>query len=182
MRSHILTAVVAAASLTVLCAPQAIAADSGASHDQVFLQQAHQGNLAEILAGKDAEHHATTVCVKDVGKTLVRDHSKLDASVRKLAAETNTTLPSAPTTAQQKQLKAVQAKAGSSAYDMAWLKVQEVAHRTTLAGIDNEIAHGKNGRVVAAAREARPVVAMHLAMVRNGVCDTSPQTHSGNSN
>ncbi|MFI2642102.1 DUF4142 domain-containing protein [Streptomyces sp. NPDC018610] len=177
MRSYTVAVVAAAASLTGLCAPQVFAAASGATQDQTFLVQAHQGNLAEIAAGKDAGRHATTTCVINVGKTLVRDHTKLDASVRKLAAETNTTLPSTPTAAQRQQLKAVQAKAGGSAYDTAWLKVQDTAHRKTLTLIDKEIAQGKNSSVVAAARSARPVVAMHLNMVRGGVCHTNLQHH-----
>ncbi|MFQ6147165.1 DUF4142 domain-containing protein [Streptomyces seoulensis] len=184
MRSHTLAAVVAAASLTGLCAPQVFAAASDTSQDQTsqdqtFLVQVHQGNLAEIAAGKDAGTHATTACVKDVGRTLVRDHTKLDASVRKLAAETNTTLPTQPTAAQQQQLKAVQAEAGGSAYDAAWLKAQDAAHRKTLVVIDKEISQGRNSGVVAAARSARPVVAMHLDMVRDGVCDTNPAHHGG---
>ncbi|MCK8678525.1 DUF4142 domain-containing protein [Streptomyces lichenis] len=177
MRSHLLTSAVAAAALTGLCAP-AFAAAPGATQDQTFLVQSHQGNLAEIAAGKDAGKHATTTCVKVVGKALVRDHTKLDTAVRKLAADTNTALPTAPTAAQQKQLKAVQAKAGSAAYDTAWLKAQDAAHRKTLAVIDKEIDQGSNDSAVAAARSARPVVAMHLDMVRDGTCDTMAGHHT----
>ncbi|MGW1728000.1 DUF4142 domain-containing protein [Streptomyces sp. NPDC002306] len=181
MRRYTLVTLVAAASLAGLSAPQAIAAASPASQDHAFLMQVHQGNLAEIAAGRDAGKHATTACVKNAGQTLVLDHTKLDASVRKLADKTHTKLPSAPSAAQQKALKAVQSKAGSSAYDQAWLKAQDGAHRKALAAIDQEIAHGTNAGVVAAARTARPVVAMHLNMVRDGVCHQAPHSthHKG---
>ncbi|MGW0549461.1 DUF4142 domain-containing protein [Streptomyces altiplanensis] len=138
--------------------------------DSMFVKAAHQGNLAEIAAGQDARKNATTACVKKVGAVLVRDHTKLDADVKALAAKLNVTLPGSPTPEQKKQLAAVRAKAGTPAYDKAWLKVQEAAHTATLALIDKELSVGKNAEVKAAARSARPVVAMHLAMVRGGVC------------
>ncbi|MGW1728231.1 DUF4142 domain-containing protein [Streptomyces sp. NPDC002306] len=181
MRRYTLATLVAAASLAGLSAPHATAAASPTNQDHTFLVQAHQGNLAEIAAGKDAGKHAKSACVKRAGQTWVIDHIKLDASVRKLADKTHTKLPSAPSAAQQEALKAVQSKAGSSAYDQAWLKAQDGAHRKTLAAIDQEIKHGTNTGVVAAARTARPMVAMHLAMVRDGVCHQAPHTshHAG---
>ncbi|MFJ8209787.1 DUF4142 domain-containing protein [Streptomyces sp. NPDC096033] len=63
-----------------------------------------------------------------------------------------------------------QGKAGTPGYDMAWLRAQADAHQATLKTIDDEIANGDDARVVAAAKDARPVVAMHLDMVRGGTC------------
>ncbi|MGW0335802.1 DUF4142 domain-containing protein [Streptomyces sp. NPDC003011] len=54
----------------------------------------------------------------------------------------------------------------------AWLKTQEAAHTKTLALIDSELNTGRNTEVKAPARAARPVVAMHLDMVRGGTCHT----------
>ncbi|MEU6406394.1 DUF4142 domain-containing protein [Streptomyces sp. NPDC046985] len=171
MRRYTLPIVLAAAALTGLSAPQTFAASPSASRqDQSFLVQAHQGNLAEIAAGKDAQAHATTACVKKAGETWVRDHTKLDASVQKLAAATGTKLPSKPSAADREQFAAVQAKAGTAAYDKAWLKLGDAGHRKTLDAVDKEIRDGKNSKVVAGARAARPVVVMHLNMIRGGVC------------
>ncbi|MFD6361811.1 DUF4142 domain-containing protein [Streptomyces roseolus] len=170
MRGRLLATAVAAVALSGISAPQALA-DAGVSgQDEMFLMQAHQGNLAEIAAGHDARKGATSACVKHVGAALVRDHTKLDADVKMLADKLNVTLPTSPSAEQKKELAAVQAKAGSPAYDAAWLTAQDAAHRKTLALIDQEIKAGKNTEVVAAARTARPVVAMHLDMVRGGIC------------
>ncbi|MFF3342789.1 DUF4142 domain-containing protein [Streptomyces flavidovirens] len=169
MRKRLLSAAVMAVALSGISAPQAFAGGVSAQ-DEMFLMQAHQGNLAEIAAGNDAQKHATTDCVKHVGTVLVRDHSKLDADVKMLAGKLNVTLPGSPSPEQRKELAAVQAKAGSPAYDAAWLTTQDAAHRKTLALIDQELKAGKNAEVKAAARSARPVVAMHLDMVRGGTC------------
>jgi putative membrane protein len=168
MRRRLLTAAVVMA-LSGISTPQAFAAEVSAQ-DEMLVMRAHQGNLAEIAAGQDARKHATTDCVKRAGAVLVRDHSKLDADLRALAGALGVTLPGSPSAEQKKALAAVRAKAGGPAYDAAWLASQDAAHRKTLALIDQELTAGTNAEVKAAARAARPVVAMHLDMVRGGVC------------
>ncbi|MCZ1004142.1 DUF4142 domain-containing protein [Streptomyces mirabilis] len=171
MRSRLLTVAVFAGAITGLCAPQALSVPSVlGQQDTVFITMAHQSNLAEIAAGQDAQKNATTSCVKEVGATLVRDHKKLDASLSTLAKNESVPLPTAPSAEQQATLKSVQAKAGTPDYDKAWLTAQEAGHKKALALIDEEISKGQAASVIAAARGARPVVAMHLEMVKGGTC------------
>ncbi|MDN3296924.1 DUF4142 domain-containing protein [Streptomyces ficellus] len=170
-------------ALTGIAAGPAFAGGTDTATDSAFLRAAHQGNLAEIAAGQDAQKNATTACVKKVGAVLVRDHTKLDADTKALANKLGVDLPVAPTKEQQEKLAEVMAKAGTKAYDAAWLRVQAAAHEKTLARIDNQIAHGKNAQITAAAKAARPVVAMHLDMVRGGECRAghAPKAiHAGN--
>jgi len=181
MRLSVIPSTALVAAAVFLGAPQAVAAGVG-EQDRMFVKAAHQGNLAEIAAGQDAQQHATTSCVKAVGGVLVRDHGKLDADVKALAEKLGVALPSQPTPEDQQKLKDVQAKAGTPAYDAAWLAAQEAAHTKTLALIDQELQTGKNSEVFAAAKSARPIVAMHLDMVRGGTCHAAkaPTTvHAG---
>ncbi|MET9468006.1 DUF4142 domain-containing protein [Streptomyces sp. NPDC006544] len=167
-RLLIIAALVAAAS--GVCGPAAMAAGPSGYQDSTYVRSAHQGNLAEIAAGSDARTNATTSCVKDVGAKLVTDHQKLDTDLKALAAQSEMTLPTTPTAEQQQKLKAVQDKAGSAGYDQAWLADQEAAHTKTLALIDTQIRAGTDPAVTQSAEKARPVVAMHLDMVRGGTC------------
>ncbi|MEU2116096.1 DUF4142 domain-containing protein [Streptomyces sp. NPDC016459] len=177
MRVTRLTSVAALViAVSAAAGPYAVAAPVS-DQDTTFTKAAHQGNLAEIAAGQDAQANATSACVKEVGRVLVRDHGKLDADVKALAAKLGVTLPGAPTAEQKAELAAVRAKAGTPAYDAAWLKGQEAAHTKTLALIDTELHTGKNAEVMAAARAARPVVAMHLDMVRGGTCHAGKDAH-----
>ncbi|MEU7301477.1 DUF4142 domain-containing protein [Streptomyces sp. NPDC007206] len=176
----------AALTLTAICGVTLAAAPAFAAgtstQDTSFVRAAHQGNLAEIAAGKDAENHATTECVRQVAAKFVTDHTKLDKDVRALAGKLNVSLPSGPSAEQRQSLAAVQGKAGTSAYDTAWLKLQSAAHTKTLAMIDQEISSGSNSAAVAAAKAARPVVKMHLSMVSGGTCHTpgaSTAVHAG---
>ncbi|WP_051806703.1 DUF4142 domain-containing protein [Streptomyces sp. NRRL F-2664] len=169
MSRWLTTAALVAALAGAGLAPAAAAPAPGSS-DAEFVRVSHQGNLAEIAAGQDAQKHASSTCVKDVGAALVRDHTKLDAELSALAKKGNVTLPAAPTQEQQAVLKGVQAKAGSLQYDKAWLTAQEAAHTKTLALIDKQISQGTDAETTAAAKKSRPVVAMHLDMVRGGTC------------
>ncbi|MFF4328774.1 DUF4142 domain-containing protein [Streptomyces sp. NPDC001591] len=172
-RMRMLAMAATAAAVTGMCAPAALAGASTGDQDSTYVTSAHQGNLAEIAAGQDAQKNAVTSCVKEVGLKLIADHQKLDTDLKAVAAKADMTLPTAPTAAQQQELKAVQLKAGTAGYDSAWLASQEAAHRKTLALIDTQIRTGSNAAVTDAAQKARPIVAMHLDMVRGGMCHTS---------
>jgi putative membrane protein len=176
----------AALTLTAICGVMPAAAPAFAAgpstQDTSFLRAAHQGNLAEIAAGKDAANHATTDCVRQVAAKFVTDHTKLDSDVRALARKLNVSLPGGPSAEQRRSLAAVQGKAGTSGYDAAWLKLQSAAHTKTLAMIDREISGGSDSAAVAAAKAARPVVRMHLDMVSGGTCHkpgASTAVHAG---
>ncbi|GAA2443256.1 DUF4142 domain-containing protein [Streptomyces macrosporus] len=170
---HWTSTTVAALTLVGASVAPAVAVEQVGEQDSTFLKAAHQGNLAEIAAGRDARENAETACVRNVGATLIRDHTRLDAQGKALAEKFGVALPTAPTPEQQRQLADVRARAGTAAYDRAWLRVQAASHEKTLALIDQEIRAGQNPEVKAAARAARPVVAMHLEMVRGGTCRAS---------
>ncbi|MET9696798.1 DUF4142 domain-containing protein [Streptomyces sp. NPDC006529] len=170
MRTRRLIIGVCTAALACSGVSVATAAPDPGSADAYFVQGAHQSNLAEIAAGQDAQKNATTDCVKQVGAALVRDHTKLDADLSALAEKGNVTLSQTPTREQQNTLADVRAKAGSKGYDTAWLATQEAGHSKTLTMIDQQINQGKDSETVTAAKKARPVVVMHLDMVRGGTC------------
>ncbi|MFD3938037.1 DUF4142 domain-containing protein [Streptomyces sp. NPDC058618] len=170
MRARVLTIAVFTASLACSGVSAVTAAPAPGSADARFVQMAHQSNLAEIAAGQDAQKNATTTCVKQAGATLVSDHTKLDAELSALAKKGDVSLPGAPTREQQATLADVRSKAGSPDYDKAWLMAQEAGHAKTLTLIDQQISQGQDTETTTAAKKARPVVAMHLDMVRGGTC------------
>ncbi|MEU2872608.1 DUF4142 domain-containing protein [Streptomyces olivoreticuli] len=164
MRHRAGTAVVALA-LATAAAGTALATDC--EHDEAFLTAAHQGNMAEIAAGKDAGRHAVMRCTKETGEVIVSDHTRMDESLRALAKRLKVTLPAATTAEQQQEMKDIQKRAGTRDYDKVWLKAQETGHVQVLKLIDGEVKTGKDQEVQEAARAARPFVAHHLDLVRD---------------
>ena len=145
------------------------AANRSATHlsaqDRHFLIAAHQGNLAEIAAGHVALAKSHNAKVRQIAQTLIADHLRLDAGVQQAAAAHHVARPTMPTRQQREELAVVSRKSGG-AFDHAWLKLQEKSHLQTLAIIHRELTHGCAPDVKATARTAKPVVRMHLDMVR----------------
>jgi putative membrane protein len=147
------------------------------AQDRAFLVAAHQSNLAEIQAGQVAQQKATTDVVREHGQIFIRDHTRLDASLRQKAQALGVSLPSQPSSAQRAQLAAVSAKSGS-AFDAAWLNQQLISHRATLALGNTELAQGSDPNAKAVATASAPVVQAHLAMLEQAT-GTSPTGVNG---
>lgn len=145
-----------AAGATTTTAPNA--------QDRAWLVAAHQSNLTEIAAGKAAQQKATSSVVREHGELFIRDHTRLDSSLQKVAADLGVQLPGAPNAAQQATLASVSAKSGA-AFDSAWLTSQLAGHRAAKAAGATELAAGSDATVLAAAKTAAPVVQTHLTML-----------------
>jgi putative membrane protein len=136
--------------------------------DRTFLVRAHQGNLAEIAAGRLALAKSQNTDVRHIARRLIADHTKLDAQIRAAAKRYHVTLPTQPSAKQMRQLKQVAHRSGH-AFDRAWLRLQEKSHVQTLALIHREVHHGCSADVRKLARTAAPVVREHLVMVRKAL-------------
>ncbi len=162
--------VIAAAGLAALAVAGPAPSAAAARGDAAFLVAVHQANLAEISASENAKANSADPCVRDVADTLIRDHRRLDAAGAALASQLGVALPGAPNPDERRMLAELVAATGTPQFDAKWLAAQVTAHEQALKLIDDEIAHGANPEVVGAAKTARPVVVMHLSLVRGGVC------------
>ena len=153
-----------------LASGTAVAAPS--SQDRAFLVAAHQNNLTEIEAGKAALQKSRNDVVRRHGQLFIRDHTRLDADLRKVAGDLDVDLPSRPSAAQRATLASVSAKSGS-AFDAAWLASQLAGHRQAKADGQRELAQGSDARVKQLARAAAPVIQMHLDMLEEATGSVS---------
>jgi len=157
-----------AGAATLACATvglfSGIAAAAPSGQDRTFLVAAHQSNLTEIAAGKAALQKSSNGVVRRHGQLFIRDHTRLDADLRKVADDLDVDLPSQPSAAQRATLASVSAKSGS-AFDAAWLSSQLAGHRQAKAAGQRELAQGSDARVKQLATAAAPVIQMHLDML-----------------
>ncbi|MFD8527971.1 DUF4142 domain-containing protein [Streptosporangium canum] len=157
----------AASALTPTPAPRPTSTSTSpgesrvSAQDRQFLVQAHQGNLAEIAAGKAAQSKGKAGSVRSIGAMLVADHTKLDKKLQQVAQRLQVTLPTQPTARQQTKAKELAALSGTE-FDKAWTKTMIYGHRATLAAIKKEIADGSAPQVKALARASQPVIQEHL--------------------
>jgi putative membrane protein len=141
-----------------------------AVQDRRYLIRAHQSNLAEIIAGEDAQRKATSAAVRAAGRRFVADHRALDTVVQRLAEAGNVTLPTTPSQSQRAALARVASQRGV-AYDRAWLRQQMASHEASVALVNEEIANGEVPGVVASARNAKPVILGHMDLLDAAAAD-----------
>ena len=150
----------------------ATTAAAPSAQDKSFLIAAHQSNLAEIAAGQAAQQKATTSVVRQHGQIFIRDHTRLDTTVKQVAQSLGVDLPTTPNAEQQATLKSVSAKSGA-AFDQAWLTSQLASHVASLAGGTKELQQGTDPTVKNVASTSAPVIKEHLAMLQQAT-GTSP--------
>ncbi|QYC41244.1 hypothetical protein Nocox_18175 [Nonomuraea coxensis DSM 45129] len=172
MRTRRLTLLLAAAALvgcgtvptnTAGVAPQTTAPPSDL--DKTWLRTIHQGNMAEVQAGRLAEAKGTTKQVKSIGKMLVDDHTALDVKVTQLAGRLGVDLPTSPT-ADQKELSTKLREDTGADFDQDFVAGMTKAHTAAIRATKQQIDKGTSQEVVALAKEAEPQLKEHLAALR----------------
>ncbi|MCW2881305.1 MAG: hypothetical protein JWQ95_5405 [Sphaerisporangium sp.] len=129
--------------------------------DRHFLRQAHQGNLAEIAAGKTAQDKGESDTVRSIGAILVADHTKLDTSLKRTARRLGVSLPSEPSAEQKAEHERLASLSGS-AFDRAWITAMIEGHRGALGLGRQELQTGSSPDVKGVAESSAPVIQGHL--------------------
>ncbi|WP_204300161.1 DUF4142 domain-containing protein [Actinoplanes campanulatus] len=120
--------VMAAAVLAALPVTAATAAPARpVSPEAEFLIAAHQGNLAQITAGRLAARKGEVGSVRKLGKRFVAYHRKLDAQVRAAAEALEVRLPAEPNSEQLTLNEQYQATSGR-AFDTLFVSTQISAY------------------------------------------------------
>lgn len=94
-----------------------------ASPEAEFLIAAHQGNLAQIKAGKLAARKAENPAVRKLGKRFASYHKKLDSQVRAVSEALDVNLPDEPNS-EQLQLAEQYRVASATEFDILFLNTQ----------------------------------------------------------
>jgi putative membrane protein len=173
-----------AAAALMLVGPAAVAQAAGTSkhvskQDVAFLRAAHQSNLFEIQTGKLAERKGKSAEVRELGRMFVKDHTKLDADLKKVAKRLGVDLPSRPNT-EQRALAARLSKLSGSAFDKAWLDGQIVQHRKAKANGERELTKGSNKYAIGVAKKSAPVIKKHLKELRDTRADYNSKKQKDN--
>lgn len=163
MTSILRRCIITCAALTLSVAGTVPAFAGGTAlnaQDKAYLVGAHQTNLAEIATGKLAQSKGGSDRIKELGAMLVSDHTKLDASLRKVAAGVNVSLPKVPN-AQQRALGEKLAASSVDDFDALFVSGQLTGHVKAMALGKAELSGGSDPAVTKDAEAAAPVIAKH---------------------
>lgn len=138
-----------------------IAAASAADKaEQKFMQNAIQGNLAEIQMGQLAQQKAQSADVKSYGEMLVTDHSAANDQAKKIAETIGMTPPAEPS-AKQKSMYDKMSKLSGAEFDRAFAKEMVADHKKDISEYKRESAK-KNSPVADLAKQTLPTLQKHL--------------------
>jgi putative membrane protein len=184
---------VAASFLALLwCAPAASArSDSAASKpsarttghvmsDAEFAKAAAQGGLAEVKLGELAETKGTAQSVKDFGKRMVTDHSRLDGELKTAANTGKLTLPT-ELSAKDQALYDHLSKLSGSAFDRAYARDMVHDHIADIAAFRTEAKDGKDTSLKNFASKSLPTLEEHLNLAREMRHEVAPAKTTGTS-
>lgn len=135
-------------------------------HEQQFLTQMAQGDIAEIELGKLAQQKGTTAAIRDFGARMVRDHTTLDNQVKQLAAQMQVTLPTSLTSNQAQQKTNLERMSGK-AFDTAYLDTMLSDHQMDVQLVQQEAESTSNPQVKTLAEQTLPILEDHLRIAEN---------------
>ncbi len=97
-----------------------------------FAKEAAEGGMMEVKLGNIAEKNAGSQSVKDFGKMMADDHSKINDNLKDLAAKKNVTLPTTVTDDQQKDIDKLSKKTGND-FDKDYVSMMIDDHKKDIA-------------------------------------------------
>lgn len=131
-----------------------------------FLVTAAQINLGEIELGTLAEQKGNNQAIRDFGKRMVEDHSKLEARLQELAKTKGVTLPTQAGPSVASLRSQFSADSGKQ-FDQAYLQHMLAGHKEAINEFENEIEHGQNAAYKSYAENALPVIQDHIRIAED---------------
>ncbi len=160
--------------------PSAQRHSSTATSDSEFLKKAASSGMMEVELGQLAEQKGFSDRVKRIGQRLVRDHSKANDKLKKVAASAGVTLPSEMDAQHKEHVDHLQGLSGAE-FDKAFLEMQAEHHREDIAEFNNAAKTGQNADVRQFASKTVPVLEKHLRMIEGGQGAAAREETTGSS-
>lgn len=159
-----------AVGVAVASQPQAGSQQQGrqplSALDREFLTVIRFANLWEIPMGRLAVERSDSQRVREVGKVLAEDHTKLDVTVKQLAGDFGVRLPDEPTSSQRGWIADIESKDGE-AFDVAFADRLRAAHGTVF-GLVAEVRAGTRNTVIRDfAQQANEIVMKHMTLLES---------------
>ena len=142
--------------------------------DAQFAKAAAEGGMAEVKLGQLAEEKGDSQVVKDFGKRMVDDHTKIGDELKSTAAADKLTLPT-ELNAHDQAVYDHLSKLSGSAFDRAYARDMVHDHIADIGAFKTEVKDGKNTGIKTFASNALPTLEEHLKLARTMEHDVYPK-------
>lgn len=130
------------------------------AQDKMFADAAAKGGMMEVMLGELAGTNGSNAMVKELGKTIVTDHTKANEELKSWATTTGYTLPTAMDADQQKMVDDLKMKMGAD-FDKAYTDMMVTDHKKDIEAFKKESMEG-TGDLKAFATKVLPTLEGHL--------------------
>ena len=137
------------------------ASDSGAN--QVFVNHAATGGMAEVEMGKLAGAKASSPDVKKFAEQMVSDHTKANEELEKIATGKSLKVPTALDAEHKAKLETLSKKTGAE-FDKAYMQAQVSGHEKMQQLLSDEAKNSKDADLKTFAEKTLPTVKEHYQM------------------
>jgi len=133
--------------------------------DEDFLKDAAQGSMTEVKLGQLAEDKGSSDEVKNFGKRMVEDHSKVNEELKDIATREKMKLPTELSKKNQKTYERLSELSGE-AFDHAYARGVVRDQQSNITAFRQEASGGQNQAIKKFASETLPTLENHLKMAR----------------
>jgi putative membrane protein len=134
--------------------------------DRDFAMKAAQGGMAEVELGKLAQDRGTSDKVKELGKRLVEDHTRLNNELKEIAAKEGITLPTEMDEKHRDTINRLSKLSGAQ-FDREFLKEVTKEHRDDIELFRREAERGENQALKSFAASNVSLLEDHLKMAES---------------
>jgi len=134
--------------------------------DMEFATMAAQGGIAEVQMAQLAQQKATGKDVQKYAKQMIKDHTKANNNLMKIAAKKQMTLPTTPNAEQMQMMSQLQQASGAE-FDRMYIQMAGIDSHQKMQGLfQSEISGGTDADLKSFASKTLPTVQKHLRMAQ----------------
>lgn len=130
-----------------------------------FVKDAAGGGIAEVKFGELAEQSASNQQVKNFGKKMVDDHTKINDQLKTLASSRDVELPTDMGLKEKASYKLLSTKKGSD-FDRAYMGDMVKDHEADIKEFQKQADNAKDSDVRAFASKTLPTLREHLQLAQ----------------
>ena len=130
-----------------------------------FIEDAGKGGMMEVDLGNMAITNASSQAVKDFGKMMVDDHTKLNNQLKDVASKKNVSVPATVGNDQKKDMDDLSKKTGND-FDKAYVKMMVKDHKEDIDEFKKASQNLTDNDLKTFATNALPVLQKHLDAIQ----------------
>lgn len=138
--------------------------------ENTFLTNAAEGGMAEVELGNLAQEKGNSDVVKQFGKRMVDDHSKINDELKPLASSKGVTVPTT-LDAKSQATKDRLSKLSGAAFDRAYMQDMVTDHTHDVAEFRRMASSATDPDIKAFASKQLPTLEEHLKLARTDLAE-----------